>query len=59
MYSLLLNLMSSIIIYFLKVPVEVFAVCLEMAVIRSIFNFIEFDEEENTFKKSIQVVIDM
>lgn len=41
-----------------KVPIEIFAVFLEMSVIRTIISFLEIDEEEQTFQKSIQVVID-
>ncbi|XP_011860322.1 PREDICTED: eukaryotic translation initiation factor 2-alpha kinase 4 [Vollenhovia emeryi] len=40
-----------------KVPVEIFAVFLEMSVIRTIISFLEIDEEEQTFQKSIQIVI--
>ncbi|KAL6267393.1 hypothetical protein P5V15_000468 [Pogonomyrmex californicus] len=41
-----------------KVPVEIFAVFLEMSVIRTIISFLEIDEEEQVFQKSIQIVID-
>lgn len=41
-----------------KVPVEIFAVFLEMSVIRTIISFLEIDEEEQIFQKSIQIVID-
>lgn len=41
-----------------KVPVEIFAVSLEMSVVRTIFSFLEIDEEEQAFQKSIQIVID-
>lgn len=41
-----------------KVPIEIFAVFLEMSVIRTIISFLEIDEEEQTFQKSIQIVID-
>jgi len=41
-----------------KIPVEIFAVFLEMSVIRTIISFLEIDEEEQTFQKSIQIVID-
>lgn len=41
-----------------KVPIEIFAVFLEMSVIRTIISFLEIDEEEQAFQKSIQIVID-
>lgn len=41
-----------------KVPVEVFAVFLEMSVIKTLMSFLEIDEEEQVFQKSIQIVID-
>lgn len=41
-----------------KVPVEVFAVFLEMSVIKTMISFLEIDEEEQAFQKSIQIVID-
>ncbi|XP_070151406.1 eIF-2-alpha kinase GCN2 isoform X2 [Polyergus mexicanus] len=41
-----------------KVPIEIFAVFLEMSVIRTIISFLEIDEEEQIFQKSIQIVID-
>lgn len=41
-----------------KVPVEIFAVFLEMSVIRTMISFLEIDEEEQAFQKSIQIVID-
>lgn len=41
-----------------KVPVEIFAVFLEMSVIRTMISFVEIDEEEQIFQKSIQIVID-
>jgi len=41
-----------------KVPVEVFAVFLEMSVIKTLMSFLEIDEEEQTFQKSIQIIID-
>ncbi|XP_035732758.1 eIF-2-alpha kinase GCN2-like [Vespa mandarinia] len=41
-----------------KVPIEIFAVFLEMTVIRTITSFLEIDEEEQDFHKSIQIVID-
>lgn len=41
-----------------KVPVEIFAVFLEMSVVRTIIGFLEIDEEEQIFQKSIQIVID-
>ncbi|XP_031785554.1 eIF-2-alpha kinase GCN2 [Nasonia vitripennis] len=41
-----------------KVPIEVFAVFLDMAVVRTITNFLEIDENDQDFQKSIQVVID-
>ncbi|KAL0111656.1 hypothetical protein PUN28_013086 [Cardiocondyla obscurior] len=41
-----------------KVPVEVFAIFLEISVIRTIISFLEIDEEEQAFQKSIQIVID-
>ncbi|KAI4482571.1 hypothetical protein M0804_008424 [Polistes exclamans] len=41
-----------------KVPIEIFAVFLDMTVIRTITSFLEIDEEEQDFQKSIQIVID-
>jgi len=41
-----------------KIPVEIFAVFLEMSVIRTIISFLEIDDEEQIFQKSIQIVID-
>ena len=41
-----------------KVPVEIFAVFLEISVIRTLISFLEIDEEEQAFQKSIQIVID-
>lgn len=41
-----------------KVPVEIFAVFLEMSVVRTMISFLEIDEEEQAFQKSIQIVID-
>jgi len=41
-----------------KVPIEIFAVFLEMSVIRTIISFLEIDDEEQIFQKSIQIVID-
>ncbi|XP_026672144.1 uncharacterized protein LOC108628228 [Ceratina calcarata] len=41
-----------------KIPIEVFAVFLEMNVIRTIISFLEIDEENQNFLKSIQVIID-
>lgn len=41
-----------------KVPIEVFAVYLEMIVVRTITNFIQFDEDEQNFQKSVQAVIE-
>ncbi|XP_012527780.1 eIF-2-alpha kinase GCN2 [Monomorium pharaonis] len=41
-----------------KVPVEIFAVFLEMSVLRTMISFLEIDEEEQIFQKSIQIVID-
>ncbi|XP_076234696.1 eukaryotic translation initiation factor 2 alpha kinase Gcn2 [Calliopsis andreniformis] len=41
-----------------KIPIEVFAIFLEMSVIRTLISFLEIDEEEQDFLKSIQVIID-
>lgn len=41
-----------------KVTIEVFAVFLEMAVIRTMVSFLEIDEKEQEFERSIQLVID-
>ncbi|XP_015183399.1 PREDICTED: eukaryotic translation initiation factor 2-alpha kinase 4 isoform X2 [Polistes dominula] len=41
-----------------KVPIEIFAVFLDMTVIRTITSFLEIDEEEQDFQKSILIVID-
>lgn len=41
-----------------KVSIEIFAVFLEMSVVRTIISFLEIDGEEQIFQKSIQVVID-
>ncbi|XP_011337588.1 eIF-2-alpha kinase GCN2 isoform X2 [Ooceraea biroi] len=41
-----------------KVPVEIFAVFLDMSVIRTIISFLEIDEDEQVFQKSIQILID-
>lgn len=41
-----------------KVSIEIFAVFLEMSVIRTMISFLEIDEEEQIFQKSIQIVID-
>lgn len=41
-----------------KVSIEIFAVFLEISVIRTIISFLEIDEEEQAFQKSIQIVID-
>lgn len=41
-----------------KVSIEIFAVFLEMSVIRTIISFLEIDGEEQIFQKSIQIVID-
>lgn len=41
-----------------KIPIEVFAIFLEMSVIRTIISFLETDEEEQDFLKSIQIIID-
>lgn len=41
-----------------KVPVEIFAVFLEITVLRTIHSYLEIDEEEQAFQKSIQSVID-
>jgi hypothetical protein len=41
-----------------KVPIEVFAVFLEMTVVRTITNFLEIDENEQDFQKSILIIID-
>ncbi|KAG5306395.1 E2AK4 kinase, partial [Pseudoatta argentina] len=41
-----------------KVPVEIFAVFLEISVIRTLISFLEIDEEEQAFQKSIQIIID-
>ncbi|XP_076664601.1 eukaryotic translation initiation factor 2 alpha kinase Gcn2 isoform X3 [Andrena cerasifolii] len=41
-----------------KIPIEVFAIFLEMSVIRTIIRFLETDEEEQDFLKSTQVIID-
>ncbi|XP_078042063.1 eukaryotic translation initiation factor 2 alpha kinase Gcn2 isoform X2 [Augochlora pura] len=41
-----------------KVPIEIFAMYLEMSVIRTIISFLEIDEEDQDFLKSIQVIID-
>ncbi|XP_031826312.2 eukaryotic translation initiation factor 2 alpha kinase Gcn2 isoform X1 [Nomia melanderi] len=41
-----------------KIPIEIFAISLEMSVIRTIISFLEIDEEDQDFLKSIQVIID-
>ncbi|XP_076173712.1 eukaryotic translation initiation factor 2 alpha kinase Gcn2 isoform X2 [Ptiloglossa arizonensis] len=41
-----------------KIPIEIFAVFLEMSVIRTIISFLDIDEEDPDFLKSIQVIID-
>lgn len=41
-----------------KVPIEVFAVTLEISVIRSITNYLEVDEDDQNFQKSVQVVVE-
>ncbi|KAI4502781.1 hypothetical protein M0802_001825 [Mischocyttarus mexicanus] len=41
-----------------KVPTEIFAIYLDITVIRTITSFLEIDEEEQDFQKSIQIVID-
>lgn len=41
-----------------KVPIEVFAVFLEMTVVRTMVSLLEIDEKEPEFQKSIQLVID-
>ncbi|KAG7210245.1 hypothetical protein KM043_011793 [Ampulex compressa] len=41
-----------------KVPIEIFAVFLEASVLRTIVSFLEIDEEEQQFQKSIQIMID-
>lgn len=41
-----------------KIPIEIFAVFLEMSVIRTITSFLEIDEEEQVFQRSIQIIID-
>ncbi|XP_043791915.1 eIF-2-alpha kinase GCN2 isoform X2 [Apis laboriosa] len=41
-----------------KIPIEIFAVFLEMSVVRIIISFLEIDEEDQNFLKSIQVIID-
>ncbi|XP_076633537.1 eukaryotic translation initiation factor 2 alpha kinase Gcn2 isoform X1 [Colletes latitarsis] len=41
-----------------KIPIEIFAVFLEMSVIRTIISFLDIDEEDQNFLKSIQVIID-
>lgn len=40
-----------------KVSIEIFAVFLEMSVIRTMISFLEIDEEEQIFQNSIQIVI--
>ncbi|XP_033198874.1 eukaryotic translation initiation factor 2 alpha kinase Gcn2 isoform X3 [Bombus vancouverensis nearcticus] len=41
-----------------KIPIEIFALFLEMSVIRTIISFLEIDEEDQDFLKSIQIIID-
>ncbi|XP_012285402.1 eIF-2-alpha kinase GCN2 [Orussus abietinus] len=41
-----------------KVSVEVFAVYLDMTVVRTVIGFLDIDEEELLFEKSIQLIID-
>ncbi|XP_032674850.1 eIF-2-alpha kinase GCN2 isoform X2 [Odontomachus brunneus] len=41
-----------------KISIEIFAVFLEMSVIKTMISFLEIDEEEQIFQKSIQIVID-
>lgn len=41
-----------------KTPVEIFAVFLEMSVVRTITSFLAIDEDEQAFQESIQIVID-
>ncbi|KAJ8673725.1 hypothetical protein QAD02_004987, partial [Eretmocerus hayati] len=41
-----------------KVPIEVFAVFLDMTVVRTITNFMEIDEDDQDFQKSVQLVIE-
>ncbi|XP_053597079.1 eIF-2-alpha kinase GCN2 [Microplitis demolitor] len=41
-----------------KVSIEVFALFLEMPVIRTLFKLLEIDEKEQDFQKSIQLVIE-
>ncbi|XP_053995290.1 eIF-2-alpha kinase GCN2 isoform X3 [Hylaeus anthracinus] len=41
-----------------KIPIEIFAVFLEMSVIKTIISFLDIDEENQDFLKSIQVIID-
>ncbi|XP_076299172.1 eukaryotic translation initiation factor 2 alpha kinase Gcn2 isoform X2 [Lasioglossum baleicum] len=41
-----------------KIPIVIFAMNLEMSVIRTIISFLEIDEEDQSFLKSIQVIID-
>ncbi|XP_029040075.2 eIF-2-alpha kinase GCN2 isoform X2 [Osmia bicornis bicornis] len=41
-----------------KVPIEIFAVSLDMSVIRTIICFLEIDEKEHDFLKSVQLIIE-
>lgn len=42
-----------------KITVQVFVVSLEMYIVRSITSYVEIDEDENLYNKSIQAVIDL
>lgn len=41
-----------------KIPIEIFGVFLDMSVIRTMISFLEIDEEEQDFQRSIQIIID-
>ncbi|XP_012147021.2 eukaryotic translation initiation factor 2 alpha kinase Gcn2 isoform X1 [Megachile rotundata] len=41
-----------------KVPIEIFAVFLDMCVLRTIISYLEIDEKEHDFSKSLQVIIE-
>ncbi|CAD6209191.1 GSCOCG00003773001-RA-CDS [Cotesia congregata] len=56
--SMLAQLSSSLHRISYKDPIEVFAVFLEMPVIKTIFGLLELDEKEQDFQRSVQFVIE-
>ncbi|XP_057337358.1 eIF-2-alpha kinase GCN2-like [Microplitis mediator] len=56
--SMLAQLSSSLHRISCKDPIEVFAVFLEMPVIKTMFSLLEVDEKEQDFQKSVQLIIE-